>query len=356
MRFRKAARPAAPPAPPRLADLRWDDVRVFLALHRAGTLSAGGARVDLDASTVSRRLAALEEAIGTRLFDRTREGLAPTSAAERLLPAAEETEAGMLRFATAVDGLERRIEGVVRVASIPGLADHFLAPLFGRLLTRHPDLRLELDVGTAVADLTRREADLALRTIRPHSGDLVMTRLLRSRWVLLASPERAREIGRLDRWDAAPWVDWGADLAHIPAARWLATHAPAVRPVLRTSSAGALLAAIEHGVGIGLMTEHYVPVRRIVPVRLGPALVEGAAAWPVDDLWLVGHRALREVPRVAAVWDFLCEELGEATVERAAAARLPGKRPAGRPGVESSGGEARRARARARRVPGDPRR
>lgn len=323
--------------------MRWDDVRVLLALHRAGNLSAAGLRLGLDASTASRRLAALEAALGARLFDRTREGLVPTSAAERLLPAAEEAEAGMLRLASAVDGLERSIEGVVRIATFPGLSDNFLAPIFARLLARHPGLRLELEVGTAVADLTRGEADLAIRSIRPRTGDLVMTRLLTSRWLLMASPERADAIGKLARWDAVPWVDWGVDLAHIPPARWLATHAPGVRPVLRTSAPGALLAAVEHDLGVGLVTEHYTAVRRIVPVRLASALEADAAEWPVDELWLVGHRALREVPRVAAVWAFLVEELAGATIERAREAAI---RPA--PSSRRARGS-RRARAPAGR-------
>lgn len=307
-------------------DLRWDDVRVFLALYRERNLSGAGKRLGLDASTASRRLAALEEALATPLFDRMPEGLRATLAAERLLPAAEETEAGMLRFATAVDGLERKVEGVVRLATFPGLADNFLPPIFARLLAAHPGLRLEVDVGAAVADLGRREADLALRSVRPQSGDLVMTKLLSSRWLLMAAPERARKIGKLAAWDDVPWIEWGADLAHIPSSRWLSTHAPTVRPVLRTSAGGAFVAAIEHDVGVGLMTEHFTAVRRIVPVKLAPALEPAAALWPVDDLWLVGHRALRDVPRVAAVWQFLVEHLSGASLAHAAGARRPGAR------------------------------
>jgi DNA-binding transcriptional LysR family regulator len=304
-------------------DLRWDDVRVFLALFRERNLGAAGKRLGLDASTASRRLAALEDALATRLFDRTPEGLRPTQAGERLVAAAEETEAGMLRFATAVDGLERKVEGVVRLATFPGLADNFLPPIFARLLERHPGLRLEVDVGSAVADLARREADLALRSVRPQSGDLVMTKLLSSRWLLMAAPERAKRIGKLAAWSDVPWVDWGVDLAHIPSARWLSTHAPEVRPVLRTSAGGAFVAAIEHDVGVGLMTEHFTQVRRIVPVQLAPALEPAAALWPSDDLWLVGHRALRDVPRVAAVWQFLVEQLSQATLAQSAQAKLP---------------------------------
>lgn len=305
-------------AAPRVQDLRWDDVRVFLALHREGNLTRAGKRLGLDASTASRRLASMEEVLAVRLFDRTPDGLVPTSAAEQLLPAAEATEAGMLRFATAADGLERTIEGVVRIATFAGLADDFLPPICARLFERYPGLRLELDVSPGLADLTRREADLAIRSVRPQSGDLVMTKLLTSRWVLMASPERARRIGRLERWEDEPWIDWGGESANTSSSRWLRAHAPAVQPILRITAGSALVAALEEGTGVGLMVEHFAAVRRIVPVALAPGLRAAAEQWPVDDLWLVGHRALRDVPRVAAVWNVLVEELSDEALKRRA--------------------------------------
>src|ERR1700722_16079994 len=112
---------------------RWDDVRLFLALYREQSLAGAGARVGLDGSTLSRRLAALEEGLAARLFDRTREGLVPPAAADLLLPAAEEMEAAHVRFARDASGLEREAEGVVRLSVPPGVADAFLAPVLARL-------------------------------------------------------------------------------------------------------------------------------------------------------------------------------------------------------------------------------
>src|SRR5262245_21946603 len=103
-------------------EVRWDEVRLFLALYRERTLAGAGSTVGLDASTLSRRLAALEEALGTRLFDRTRDGLAPTEGAELLLPAAEEMAAAHARFVQDASGFERAAEGAVRVSVPPGLA------------------------------------------------------------------------------------------------------------------------------------------------------------------------------------------------------------------------------------------
>ena len=300
--------------------VRWDDVRVFLALFRERSLAAAAKRLRLDTSTVSRRLGGLEDALACRLFDRTPDGLVATAAAEQLLVAAEETEAGIFNFANAADGFESEVEGLVRIATMPGVAENFAAPFLHELIERHPRLRVELVVSVHLADLTRREADLALRSIRPATGDFLTQRVARSRWLLMASPERAHVIGTLNRWPDVPWIAWGNDLAHIPAARWFSEHV-GVEPVLRTSHAGAQLAALESGLGVALCADAYAAVRRIVPVTIGPALAADAAAWPSDELWLVGHRSLRHVPRVAAVWTFLTERFATALTRPPRASR-----------------------------------
>lgn len=302
----KAVSPRAARPTPRL---RWDDVPLFLALVRQRSLQRAGRALGLDASTASRRLAALEESTGARLFDRTRQGLAPTDAARLMLGPAEEMERAALTLANAAQSFESEVEGVVRIAVIPGLAELHLAPRLPELLARHPRLRIDLDVRTQVTDLTRREADLALRSIRPQSGDLVHRKLTTTRWLATASIERARSLGVLRDWSDAPWITWDADLAHIPHARWVATHVKAP-PVLRTSSVATQLAAVRAGVGVALVDD-YAPrvVAGLAPVEFARKLAPDAARWPVDDLWLVGHAALRDTPRVAAVWDFIVENV-----------------------------------------------
>jgi len=313
--------------------LRWDDVPLFLALLRQRNLAGAGRTLGLDASTASRRLAALEQMTGTRLFDRTRQGLVATAAAEEMRGPAEEMERAALKLANAAQSFEAEIEGVVRIAVIPGVADGHLAPRLGELLARHPRLRIELDVRSQVSDLTRREADLAIRSIRPRSGELVMTKLTTVRWLAMTSTDHARELGVLSDWEKARWITWDDDLAHIPVARWVAEH---VRqpPVLRTSSFGSQIAAARAGLGVMLLDE-YAPraVPGLAEVRYASTLAADAERWPIDDLWLVGHAALRDTPRVAAVWDFLVEAISTATAPNAAgrprgarAARKPRRR------------------------------
>lgn len=285
----------------------WDDVRVFLALYRARTLAGAGERLGVDASTASRRLVTLEETLGARLFDRTREGLVPTAAAEQVHDAAEEIEQGIFRFAQNADALERAAEGVVRITAAPGVADAFVAPTLGRLYAKHPLLRVELLATIGVVDLTRREADLAIRTIKPTSGDLVRTKIFESHPAVLASPAYAKELGTLREAKDARWITWGRDLAHLPVQRFLDAHV--ADPILRTSHIGAQLAAAEAGLGVTVQGLETARTRNLVPVKLGAALADAVAALPGDEVWLVCHRAMREVPRVAAVWQFVLEEV-----------------------------------------------
>jgi DNA-binding transcriptional LysR family regulator len=306
--MQRKARPRKP--------LQWDDVRLFLALCRARTVGRAASQLGIDASTVSRRLSALEEAMDAALFDRGRDGIAPTKAAEDLLPVAEEIELGMLRFTNVAEGLERQVAGLVRLTCPDDVAEVVVVPALRELFSRHPALRIELTPGEAILDLTRREADVALRTVRPTRGDLLVTKLLSLRWVAAASTEVARELGTLRVWSDAPWIGWGARLSHVGPARWLQAHARHVEPVLRSDSLRVQLSILASGVGVGLVPEPSIEPYGLVPVKLTAALRESAAEWPADDLFLVTHRALRDVPRVRVLWDLLVQKVGERSPSR----------------------------------------
>jgi DNA-binding transcriptional LysR family regulator len=294
-------------------NLAWDDVKLFLALCRSRTVGGAALALKVDASTVSRRLSALEEALATSLFDRGRDGIAPTEAAEALLPVAEEIEQGMARFGALAQGLEREAAGLVRITCPPDVAEVVLAPLLNELVAKHPQLRIGLDAGEAVRDLTRREADLALRVVRPSSGDLVMTRLTTARWVLVAAPPLAKRLGNVRSFADLPWVSWGERLAGIGAARWLQKHVKSADPVVRSDSLTVQLAAVASGVGVALVPEPSVRHYHLAQVKLAPQLRDAAEEWPKDELYLVTHRALQNVPRVRVVWDLLLARWGDRT-------------------------------------------
>jgi len=293
-----------------LDDLSWDDVRLFLALGRSSTVGEAAGTLRVDASTVSRRLAALEARLATRLFDRGRSGLAATEAALELLPIAEQIEEGIARFAGAAEGFEREVAGRVRISCPPDAAEVLLAPLLPELLRRHPALQIDVEAGEGVVDLTRREADLALRTARPKHGDLIVTRLLSVRWRAATAPALARRLDPLRAWGDAPWIGPGDRLAGIAAARWQSKHVPESATSIRADSLRTQIALAVAGAGVALLPERSIEYYGLEPVKVDRRLRAAAAEWPEDELHLVTHRALRHVPRVRVVWELLLEKVG----------------------------------------------
>lgn len=290
-------------------ETRWDDIPIFLAAYRNKSLGAAATRLGLDTSTVSRRLVALEEALGLRLFERTREGLLHTRAAERLLAAAEAMEAAHARLTRDISDVEADAEGIVRVSVAPGMADDFIAPLLVRLRRKHPKIVLELDASTQARDLTRHEADLALRSVQPRGAELVTTKLGSGRWIPAGSAQLVKQLQKVESWNDCPWITWDRDWASFAPTRWVAQHASKAEIVLRTSHFSSQLVAAQSSLGVALVPEPYLHRRKLQPVTFARALEASVEAAPVDDLWLIGHRILRDVPRVAAVWNFLAEEL-----------------------------------------------
>lgn len=228
------------------------------------------------------------------------------------MPVAEEIEAVIRRFTTAAEGLERAVEGLVRLTCPPDVAEVVVAPLLCELRVRHPALRFHLDPGEAVLDLTRREADLALRTARPTRGDLIVTKVATIRWVAAATPSVARLLGAVKRWTDLPWIGFGERFAQLPPARWHTAHV-AADYVARSDSLAVQLSLVNAGLGVALVPAPSLAHYRLVPIELAAKLRTDAADWPLDDLFLVTHRALRNVPRVKVVWDALVGRFAELT-------------------------------------------
>jgi DNA-binding transcriptional LysR family regulator len=274
---------------------------VLLAMFRARTLQQAGARLGVDASTVSRRLAAIERRAGAALFARTREGLRPTAAAERLRAYAERMEADAAALAHALRAGDDRAAGVVRVATTEAFARLLASEGQLDLRARHPDLAIELLGGNQPVDLARGEAELAVRLAALRQPSLRARTLATMGVALFAAPSYLRARGAVRTAAALRGHDVllpAGELARLPEARWLADR-PGVRVAFRSNCMPALIAAAVGGHGI-------VPL----PVGWGdhePGLARVLAldALGKRTIWLVSSEAAAKRPDVRAVADHI---------------------------------------------------
>lgn len=290
---------------------RWGDLQLLLALQRSGSLSGASRLLGVHVSTIGRRLDSFEEELGVRLFDRTPDGVLATAAAEKLAPWAEEVEKRIGDVDRVLDGLDSDVSGEVRLSAPPGVASDFIAPLLGTFFEAHPSIRLRIDASIGYADLTRRESDLALRAFRPTSGDLVAKRVGQSQGCVLASKELAHHVGVVDDLEELRWITYSPELAHIPDAAWIRTQVSEQSLALQSDSIHTQISAARTGLACMFMAQVAGVQAGLHQVQLSPRLAKACLPMPNHELWLVGHRALRNVPRIRAVWEFFAEALAQ---------------------------------------------
>jgi len=290
------AQASAAPAHGRAGRLEWGHLRFFLELVRAGSLSRAATRLGVDRNTVGRRVAALEAELGLPLFERGPQGWSRTAAGDELAALASRVEEDVLALARHADARDRTVAGTVRLTTASHLAAYLVAPAVPALLGRHPGLGLEVVADQRVFDLTRREADLALRMGRPRdaSPGLVARKLSDIAYGLYAAkgsgPARRGSVDLAG--DGFVGLDEG--LAGVPQERWIERVAPGRRVVFRSNSTASLAAAVRAGVGVGVLP-NFVAGR-------DPGLVRLDGPEPVNhELWLLVHADLRRSPRVQVV-------------------------------------------------------
>jgi DNA-binding transcriptional LysR family regulator len=292
------AQRSATPAQQRTGQLDWGHLRFFLELSRTGSLSRAAQRLGVDRNTVARRVAALEEDLGLTLFERGPQGWTRTSAGDELAQLASNVEEDVLALARHAEARDRALAGGVRLTTSSHLAAHLLVPEVPALRERHPGLVLEIVADQRPFDLTRREADLALRMGRPRDGGLVTRKLSDVAYSLYAREEHpAARRGKAD-FSADDFVGLDETHARSPQERWLARIGPGRRVVFRTNSTASLVEAVLRGVGVGVLP-CYVAERHDGLVRIdGPEPLH-------HELWLLVHGDLRRSPRVKAVIEWV---------------------------------------------------
>jgi DNA-binding transcriptional LysR family regulator len=289
----------------------WNDLRIFLAVAESGSLSAASTRLRITQPTVSRRVAALEAELGEQLFVRSVDGVAITSYAERLLEPARR----MAEWASEVDRAAERRDatpsGLVRVTAAPGVAWDLLVPFAAALRERHPALRIELLSSVESLDLSRREADVALRLGPPTQRDVVSMVAVEVEVAPFAAAVYAKTLPKGYGFADVAWIGWAPPYEHLSPNPELARRVPGWTPAFATDDYLLMLRAAELGLGAMVLGRfrHRFAERSLVELALD---MRGATR----TLHLLCATGALAIPRVRVVVDALASEL--AKVERPA--------------------------------------
>ena len=279
----------------------WDNLQVFLTIARTGRVSAAARRLGVEHTTVSRRLETLEKELGVPLFYRTTTGYLLTSHGNNVVASAEAME----RAALAVAGRAREgggaIAGRVRVALAPEFASHWLVPALPTFRAEHPQIELQILVGTRERDLTRGEAELSIQSPRPRQQGLVAVRIAHTTTSLYASK---RILGGKRLWVTSveslrglPLLVYTPSYQMLQQAKWFQPILACATIALETNSTHALLAAARAGAGLAVLPPFVA--------REDENLIAVSENVSDHDVWLITHPEFRRDPKVRATGDFL---------------------------------------------------
>ena len=287
-------------------DLGWDHHRSFLAVVRRGSLSAAARDLDLTQPTLGRHIAALEAAIGAKLFTRSQTGLKPTQTALELLPHAEAMAASAEALQRAASGEADTARGTVRVTASEIVGVEILPPILAAFREKHPEIAIELSLSNLNQDLLRREADIAVRMIKPTQkalvarkiGDVELSLFAHRRYLARHGTPRTLE-------DLVKHTIVGFDADDSPVRGMKGSSLPVTRELFafRSDNDHAQLAMLRAGFGIA-GTHVKIAARDKNLVRLPFAPFE-----MILPIWLVMHEDLRDVRRVRLLYEHLAEGL-----------------------------------------------
>ena len=283
-----------------MTEPNWSDFRIVLALDKGGSVTGAAQLLGVDASTVSRRLAAAEEVFGAVLIVRGGGAFHFTPEGRAVLEAAEAMERAVSSTTLNVRSMRQAPVGTVRIACVPTAA-HVLRPLVGDVAKTHPGLHVDLISSISSVDLSKGEADVAVRTLPPKDPGLVIAHTFTWGSCLYASRDYLASAGRPDTVDALrdhPLVRYNAPLLHACAFGWVEKFADPDRPATRVENSDSARIIIEQGGGIGPL---FCAVGDTCPT------LERVFTEPFDqmDSWVVYHESARGSARVRAVLDML---------------------------------------------------
>jgi DNA-binding transcriptional LysR family regulator len=277
------------------SEFDWNDIPLILSLARTGSMSATGRELGVDASTISRRIAAAEKALNLRLFIRDNTRYQLTGAGQVFVEYGEAVYGNVQSMLLASTQEAETVAGTVRINSIDFLFDHWLVQHVPQLHAEHPELELQMLADNQNVSFTRREADFALRLAQPgDDAALVMRKLGDIGWAVFAAPVFA-DMPR-ERWGGQPWIAYEEGMSHIPEMRWLARLDPKPRIALRVNSLSTMVQACRAGAGMALLP-------CVMADEAGLVRLSGAEVF--RELWLLSHRDAGNIGRFKTVASWL---------------------------------------------------
>ena len=272
--------------------MKWDDLKILLAIHKGGTLSAAAIMLGINQTTVARRLAVSEKKLNARFFDRVNGHLIPTPQGERMLAHAELAEQEILAAINTAQDTESHESGLVRITSVEGILSGIIAPQLVEFSALYPLITLELISQNANLSLSHREADIALRMNRPVDSNAITRKV-----ALLGFALYAAKSGNHDE-----WLCYDETMAHLPEAKATQKLMGNQKPLLRTNSMAGLRVAVASGLGKALLP-CYMADQDPKLIRIKPP----SEPIVTRELWLLVHQEIRNSGRVTAVIEWLDE-------------------------------------------------
>ena len=280
----------------------WGDLKVFIAVARAGSTLAAARELGVNQTTVARRIAALESALSARLFDRHQDGYRLSECGRQILAQAERVEVEAETLARLVDQRKRDLSGVLRVTTPEIFANFWLTPWLAAFMDLYPEIQVEVVATDRRLDLARGEADVAVRAgDMPTDPGLVVRRLADYRWTMCCSKSYADKHGVPSSGEELnDHFVIGSDgpLAGLAPHAWLSQIAPRARRRSTCSSVANMVAAVKAGHGVGFLPD---TVLMVEPDVLECFLLPGCKY----SFYLTMPEGLRDQPRVRAFCDFL---------------------------------------------------
>ncbi len=289
------------------AGFDWRLVRSFLAALDRGSLLGASRTLHASQPTVGRHIAELESQLGVVLFERTGRGLVPTATALQLADAARGMEAGALQLARTLSGVQSQTAGTVRITASAPVAVQLLPPVLAAMRQVLPDIQIELVSSNQVSNLLRREADIAVRMVRPDQSSLIARKIGDVSLGAYAHRSYLARRGPLRKvTDLLQHELIGSDSDPAILQGFAAMGYPVAREAfaLRSDDLIVQWQAVRAGLGIGFIADYLARADADV-VRVLPGLLK----IPTLPMWLAVHREIRSSQRIRSVFDHLAEAL-----------------------------------------------